>query len=76
MQQIVACKVSIADPKARYHDLLLPEGGVETHSYYHDLPATSSESERSDLPEQCRTIGASVYTRGAEFSVRIQFCTE
>lgn len=52
-QQIVVCKASIADPKARYHDLLLPEGGEEGHSYYHDLPATSSEAGRSVLPEEC-----------------------
>jgi hypothetical protein len=53
MQQIVACKANIAAPKARYHDLLLPEGGEEAHYYYHDLPTTSSESGRSVLPVQC-----------------------
>jgi len=52
-QQIVACKASIGDPKARYHDLLLPDGGEEAYSYYHDLPATSSETRRSVLTEQC-----------------------
>jgi len=40
MQQIVACKASIADRKARYNDLFLPEGGEEAHSYFNDLPAT------------------------------------
>jgi hypothetical protein len=52
MQQIVACKASIADPKARYYDLLLPEGGEEAHSFRHDLPDTSSETGRSVMTEQ------------------------
>jgi hypothetical protein len=51
MQQIVACKASIADPKARYYDLVL-EGGEEAHSFRHCLPDTSSETGRSVMTEQ------------------------
>jgi hypothetical protein len=53
MQQIVACKASTDDPKARYHYLNLPEGGEEAHSYYNDLSDTSSETGRSVLTEEC-----------------------
>jgi hypothetical protein len=69
MQQIVACKASTADPKARYY-VLLPEGGEEAHSFRHCLPDTSSETGQSVMTTiptglQCRTAGASVHTRGA-----------
>ena len=53
MQQIVACKASTDDPKACYHDLILPDGGEEAHSYYYDLSDTSSETGRSVLTEEC-----------------------
>jgi len=74
MQQIVACEASTDDPKARYHDLILPED-EEAHSYYYDLSDTSSLDRGMATGLQCRT-GASVHTRGAEFSVGIRFCTE
>jgi hypothetical protein len=46
-------KASIADPKALYDDLLLPEGGEEARNYYHDLPDASRETGSSVLTEQC-----------------------
>lgn len=52
IQQIVRCKASIADPKERYHEILLPAGGEEGLSYYHDLADTSSETGRSVMTEQ------------------------